>query len=156
MQHARGELGNGAHHAALMVNDRRNPCIGGAQHGSIELQGTHPADLQMLVGGDGITEPGIVGHIDQEGAGFIQATLGTEGVLIADGRPHPLAMDHQRRLPQRPGLQVFIGQAQQLQEGLAPGRQGKILPEWHQMPLEVDAPVPAQGQQGIAVLRPGV
>src|SRR5262245_17966815 len=52
-------------HAAIGINHRRNPGIGGANHGQALLDCTEPRTRQMLVRSARHPEPRIVGHIQQ-------------------------------------------------------------------------------------------
>jgi hypothetical protein len=60
------ELRRAGQHPAALIDDRRDPGIGRAQQIAAGLARPHARDLEVLVGGERVAEPGIVADIDEQ------------------------------------------------------------------------------------------
>jgi hypothetical protein len=65
--HVRLELVSLNDDSATFIENRGNAGIGCTSQVTTYFQSAHPGDLQMLVWGSGVLEPGIVADIDQPG-----------------------------------------------------------------------------------------
>ena len=73
--------------------------IGGSQHGTCQLHGSHAANLAVLIDRHGIAKPGDVAHVDEDGrrCGRIDeagSQLFTKQVFVADIGLQALALEH--------------------------------------------------------------
>jgi hypothetical protein len=137
-EHARLELRQRALERAVVRDQGRHAVVGGAQHRPPGLQRAHPADVEVLVGRGGITEPGVVGDVDeQRRAACERELLRGVGVLVADGRREQLAAGRERRLLARARHEVGVRQVHQPQPLAHRRGHREELPEGHEASLVV-------------------
>lgn len=97
--------------AAVVIDDRGESGIGGADERPFEFERPHTRNIEVLVYRDGIAEPSDVAHIDEDvwrGGTFAEARtqLFAKQVFVADVRGEPLAAPLERRLADGSSLEV--------------------------------------------------
>ena len=148
-----------------VVNDDGGPCVGGANHGPLQLQGAHAADLQVLVYRQGVAKPANVAEVHQHGGclGGVGKPCGqflAKQVFVADVGCNALPLPLERGLPHRAPVEVAQRNVQHFGEPLEQRRDE--FAKWHQMVLVIDvgwlgrrprSRAPAQHRIGVALTR---